>query len=518
MDRRVTRSLHAHGRHAIATLVVAALAAPLDAQAPFTEEAVQRGVTYLALQNTGFGCGVVFADLDQDGDPDLVTTGRGDGVVAVYENDGNGTFVDRTVDAHIPILFLASGVIAGDYDADGDLDLYFSNYGEANYLMRNEGDFVFFDVTDAAGVGDPGRGCGSAWTDYDGDGWIDLYVTNRTQVDPPGIPNRMYRNKGDGTFEEVAGALGIDVGATLSFQATFFDYDKNGYTDLYICTDKGGLCPFQENHLYRNDGGTFTEVTATSGTSACIGCMGTVIGDINRDGYSDIFCTNTEDGHVLFVNQGDGTFSEEATAAGVIAYEFAWSPAFLDFNNDAFLDLFISNDPQPNRLFQFAPLWPASSVSSTYNVNAPGASYCSAVADLEGDGDQDLVLQNWGENIKIYVNHEGETRNWLKFDLRGLAPNLNAIGARVEMNLGSVTQTREVLAGSGLKSMSTLVVHFGLGNAAQADEVRIYWPGGNGQVTTLTDVTANQCVTVEQTEPLITFPRAPKPAGTLIRK
>jgi len=511
MDRRAFRAL-------VGTwfLVSVALpASPLRAQAPFTEEAAQRGVSYLVLQNIGFGCGVAFVDLDQDGDPDLVTTGRADGLVGVYENDGTGNFVNRIAGTHIPPLFLASGVAAADYDADGDLDLYFSNYGEANKLMRNEGNFAFADVTDQAGVGDDGRGCGSAWTDYDGDGWVDLYVTNRTEVDPPGTPNRMYRNKGDGTFEELGMALGIDAGATLSFQASFFDFDKNGYTDLYLCTDKGGTCPIQSNHLYRNDGGTFTEITGSSGTDACIGCMGTTIGDADGNGWMDIFCTNTADGHILLTNQGDGTFNESAAAAGVISFAFAWSPAFFDFNNDGYLDLFISNDPQPNRLYQFGPLWPAQDMATTYGLDTPGASYCSAVADLDGDGDQDLVVQNWGENIKLFVNHEGETRSWLKIDLDGLSPNLNAIGARVEVTTGTQTRVRELLAGSGLKSSSSAVLHFGLGSATTADRVDVYWPGGNA-VTTLTGVGVDQTLNIQQDVPRLSTTDGLKAAGPLL--
>ncbi|MEE8524288.1 MAG: VCBS repeat-containing protein, partial [Thermoanaerobaculia bacterium] len=198
-------------------MISVALAAPAalgGSPAPFTEEAVERGVDYLVGIPGVWMNGVAFVDLDNDGDPDLVVTGRGDGVVGVYENDGTGHFIDRSSGNGIPVLGASTGVVAGDYDADGDLDLYFSLYYMANVLVRNEGEFQFTDATlggdFGGGVGDSGFGTGCAWADYDNDGRLDLYLANHTSQTVPDMPNRLYRNLGEGTFIDVASGLGVN--------------------------------------------------------------------------------------------------------------------------------------------------------------------------------------------------------------------------------------------------------------------------------------------------------------------
>jgi hypothetical protein len=489
-----------------------ALAPALRAQAPFTEEALARGIDYIAAQNLSFGCGVGFVDLDEDGDPDLVVTGRADGVPGMYENDGTGTFIDRT--GSVPPMLLPSGVVAADYDGDRDLDLYFSNYQARNYLMRNEGGFLFSDVTYAAGVADEqGWGEGCAWADYDGDGWIDLYVGNRTQPDQKDSPpNRLYRNLGDGTFVDMAGPLGVDGGVGLTLQATFFDFDRNGYPDIYLCTDKSLDCENQINRLFQNLGGTFVEITESSGAGVCIGCMGTAHGDFDGNGLIDIYCTNTENGNVCLVNQGDGTFVDVAPVSGTASYRFAWGTLFLDHDNDGREDLYVCNDPLPNGLYDVNGIWPVQDVAAAMDVDTPGPSYCVATADLEGDGDFDLLVQNWNERIRLYVNHNGETRNWLKIDLLGEWPNTHAVGAQVEVTVGSTTRMKENMAGIGFKSVSSSILHFGLNTATMVDRIDVHWPGGGGAVTTLTNVPANQTLVVRQVTPLpVTRPLRPTP-------
>ncbi|MCH8251348.1 MAG: VCBS repeat-containing protein [Planctomycetes bacterium] len=462
-------------------------------ETPFTEEAAARGIVYTPVPPHPWGFGVAMADLDGDGDPDIVTLGAADGHLGLYENDGRGVFTDREPLSGIPSIPLASGVTAADYDGDGDLDLYISRRGAPNVLLRNDGGWTFSDVTLAAGVGDDGQGQGCAWADYDADGWLDLYVSNRTSL-PSEPHNRLYHNLGDGTFEEVAEALGVDAGADPTFQATWFDYDRDGLVDLYLCTDKGEDCTNYSNHLFRNVGGTFIDVTDASGTAACIGCMGTAIADLDGNGFSDMYCSNTPAGNVLFMNAGDGTFAESAESAGMGSFGLGWGVAFFDYDNDGYQDLYVCNSNAENRLYDYNGIFPAVDVAEALGVAHPGPSFCTAVADVDGDGDLDLLLESINEPIRLYINHAGETRNWLELDLVGLGPNTHAVGAWTEVSVGSTQQVRQVIAGIGFKSMSTLVQHFGLGDAELVDQLTVTWPGGGE--TALVNVPVNRRLTL----------------------
>ncbi|MHC4910056.1 MAG: FG-GAP repeat domain-containing protein, partial [Planctomycetota bacterium] len=207
----------------------------------FVDEAFVRGIDYVVTQgdwNEQFGCGVGLIDLDDDGDPDLVVTGREDGVVGVYENDGTGHFIDRSTTSGILPMDMPSGVVAGDYDRDGDRDIYITNYKTADVMLRNDGGFTFTDVTVEAGLGHTGAGCGASFNDYNGDGWIDLFVAARTSVVVAPEHDALYRNNGDGTFTDVAPRLGVDSDFP-TFQPIFFDHDLDGDRDLYLSTDKG---------------------------------------------------------------------------------------------------------------------------------------------------------------------------------------------------------------------------------------------------------------------------------------
>ncbi|MFQ5430712.1 MAG: FG-GAP-like repeat-containing protein [Phycisphaerae bacterium] len=480
--------------HKVPTQVLAAIAlaavpavVPAGGLAPqpFTEEAVARGVDYHVVSGSGagyaFGSGVALVDLDQDGDPDLVALGRADGRVGIFENDGAGFFTDRTATSGIPAVTAPSGITAADYDDDGDLDLYFSNWLAPNLLMRNDGAFTFADVTTIAGVGDDGAGTGCAWADYDGDGRLDLYVANRTGTQsasgvPSTVPNRFYRNQGDGTFVDVAPALGVDDGS-YTFQAVFFDYDNDADSDLYLSTDKG-YSGLGQNRLFENVGGTFVDVTAASGTGAQINSMGVGVGDFDSNGFFDLYCTNTPQGNVLYMNQGLGVFVESATAAGVQSNAVGWGALFFDYDNDGLEDLYVCNMSAANRLYVASAGWPCVDDAPLLSVNDTGQSFGLAAADIDNDGDLDLVVQDDNAKIKFYVNHEGETRHWAKFRVVGIGQNRFAVGARVAVRVGATWYRREIQAGGNYKSQNDLTVHVGLDAATLMDEVVVTWPGG----------------------------------------
>lgn len=470
-------------------VVLAASSRPAGAGSPnpFTQEAVQRGVDYTVKGTStggrGDGDGVAFADLDGDGDPDIVVTGRADGQVGLYENNGSGYFTSRTALSGIPALIGRAGVVALDYDGDGDLDLYFTDFIAANVLMRNDGNFQFVNVSASAGVNDPRHSTGAAVADFNGDGWLDLHVPNYGT--PPDIPeeDRLYRNLGNGTFVDVASSNGV-ADPWRGWQSVFFDMDWDGDADLYVSNDKRWSTETEmHNRLYENVGGAFQDISSNSGTDVNIFSMGVAVGDFNGNGLQDLYCTNIAlvEPNVLFINKGGGAFAEQAAEAGVGGFGYGWGTLFFDYDNDGDQDLYVCNLAEANQLLVQDGPWPCTDMGKLLGVASSSSSYAVAVADIDNDGDLDLMLQNVGEKIRLYINHEGETRRWLKFDIVGQGHNRFAVGAYVRVRTGSQWQYREVIAGSNFKSQNDLVLHFGMGDVQVADEAEVHWPGGDSR-------------------------------------
>jgi hypothetical protein len=444
------------------------------------------------LGDAGRGRGMAWGDYDNDGDLDLYLANYG-GANKLLRNDG-GAFVDVTA-GPLGDTGNGQGVAWGDYDNDGDLDLYLANSGGANKLLRNDGG-AFVDVT-AGPLGDTGNGTGVAWGDYDNDGDLDLYLANR------GGPNRLFRNDG-GTWVNVAGAVLGDTGDARG--VVWGDYDDDGDLDLYL-VNQGTT-----NKLFRNDGGSFVDATAYPLNDAGNG-YGAAWGDYDNDGDLDLYVSNygsanklfRNDGSDKFVNVTGGPLGDTGNGEGV-----AWG----DYDNDGDLDLYLTTDIGANKLLRndgggtFVDVTTGPLAGTAIGVG-------TAWGDYDNDGDLDLYLAEdyifSGSANQLFRNDNANGNHWLQVKLRGDASNRAGIGARVEVTAGGETQMREVSGGSGYLSQDALTASFGLGATTTIDQLQVIWPSGKVQVVD-PPPTVDDSLTVVEPPPAFTTIGAGLPA------
>ncbi len=465
--------------------------------------------------------GSAWTDYDNDGWVDLFVTGNLDPNV-LYHNNQDGTF---SVSEFSDLLSLpeipSGGAVWADYDNDGWRDLYVLNMG-ANRLYRNLGESGFKDVTVEAGVGDVGKGTTAAWGDYNNDSYLDLYVTNWSctpacnLVDFADSRDVLYRNNGDGTFTDVSELLSYEKRLGAGFSVSFVDYDSDLDLDIYVVNDKA-VNPIG-NVLWRNDGAgcvewCWTDVSEETNTDNVVHGMGLAVGDYDNDSDMDFYFSNMVREMVLLENSGDGTFENKAREAGVhyvTGDSVGWGTAFLDFNNDGWLDLYLAatglspiygkagmHFAYPDVLYHnnhdgtFTPI-PAELFSSEDPLATMGLS----TADFNNDGWIDYALTIWDEGHRLYQNtgRYTSTSNWLAVTLVG-DNNLprDPLGTRVTVTTNDgIEITRELKSGSSLGAGNDLTIHFGLGNS-EIDTIAIHWL--NGIVDTYTNIQINQfCV------------------------
>lgn len=489
----------------LAAAAMLAGAAGAEDPVPFASEASARGVAYTMALFPPFtsgqhGYGLAIADLDGDGDLDLVVLGRTNGMVGVFENDGTGHFANRSFTSGLQPSLVNASVLAFDHDRDGDLDLFIGRTDVPSSLYRNDGGFAFTDITASSGIAATLPVTGLAAADFDGDGWIDLFVCNyRADVE-----NQLWRNRGDGTFEDVAVPRGF-VSTARSLQAVWSDFDRDSWPDLYLSNDRGvGAGP---NELHRNRGdGTFEEIGAARGADVALCSMGVAAGDLDGDLRPDYYLTNLPGSapplfgaNPLLLSSPEGAFEQAQVAWGVDHHRMSWSAAFWDFDNDADLDLFVVNENQPNTLYRRESAPPMSELPGAAGLaGSSSLAFASAFGDLDGDGDLDLVTYHYGEPLRIFINREGTRRSWLRLRVAGEGRVRDVPGASATLvprsakgRLGA-PQWREVLfGGNSYLGQNEATLHFGLDAAIAADSIEVRWPCG-GPVRTLRNLPANR--------------------------
>ncbi len=448
----------------------------------------------------------------------------------LFRNDGGFHFTDVTDAAGAAGVGYAMGAAAADYDNDGRVDLFVAGVRQ-NQLLHNRGDGRFEDVTSRSGIASGDWAVAGVWFDYDNDGRLDLFVVQYVQWAPQtnrycgdqargiriychprffqGLPDRLYRNKGDGTFEDVSARAGLTTHVGKGMSAAIADFDHDGRTDLFVTNDA------VPNFLFRNKGdGTFEETGLLAGVSVPesgrpVSGMGTDFQDYDNDGWEDIFLTALSgETFPLFRNDGKGAFTEATPAAGLVSATTklsGWCGALVDVDNDGWKDIFTANSHANDRVSDSTG-WNLSNslflndqhgrfrdvTASAGFTSAVAAHRGCGIADFDADGRLDVVVLVLGANAELWRNETESQNRWLDLRLIGVKSNRDGIGARVTIG----QQVRTMTSAVGYASSSHAGLHFGLGPAAGAVRVEVQWPSGTRQV--VEGVKANQVIDIRE--------------------
>ena len=449
------------------------------AQIAFDNEAETLGVEIIC-GNTLFGNGVSFFDYDNDGWDDLTVATADDDPVRFYKNI-NGNFVEQTLNI-ANNNWRNKQVNWVDIDNDGDNDLFVTSDTSINRLYENLGNMILQDITSTSGLlNEVLVTYGASWGDYNNDGFLDVFLSNRDTT----IPNILYKNNGNNTFSLVNSESGLITTGTLSFCSAFIDYNKDGFQDIYVANDKVEY----PNIMYKNNGdGTFTEVGFETGTDITIDAMSVTIGDYNSDSWLDIYVTNDVVGNVLLKNNGNGTFSDETLSSNTAMNSVAWGSVFLDAENDGDLDIYVSaeHDGTVSGYLSSALFTNNNDEYILENEAIPddyAISYSNAIGDIDNDGYPEILVNNINhDNIFLWKNNSNNTNNWLKVKLEGTISNRNGVGSMIEISVNGEKQYRYTLIGEGYLSQNSASEIFGIGDATVIDYVKVNWLSGTEDI------------------------------------
>jgi len=522
----------------------------------FTDVTTAAGIKF--RHNTGrsgkkylpetLGSGCAFIDYNNDNYPDILLLNgkswipgshavRPPSYPALYRNNKNGTFTDVTAAAGLAGEMHGMGVAAGDYDNDGWQDLYITAL-DGDHLYHNEHNGTFSDVTRGAGIANAGFGTSAAWLDYDRDGKLDLFVANYVQWSPradlwcsldgqtksyctpesyKGLPSKLYRNLGNGRFEDVSLKAGIGDPTSKSLGIAVLDFDGDAWPDIFVANDT------QPNKLYRNNrNGTFSDTAVAAGVAfgedgVARGAMGVDAADYDRSGRPHLLVGNFSNQMLgLYHNEGNGLFVDEAPTSAVgraSLLSLTFGLFFFDYDLDGITDIFAANGHiedeisrvqpkvqyrEPPLLFhglggkKFEPATDRVGASLGRPMVARGAAY----ADYDLDGDLDILISTNGGPAYLYRNDGGNTNHYLRVRLAGAKSNHDGIGAVVRVRSASGSQWQTVHSGSSYCSQSELPLTFGLGHDARVDSLEVNWPSGEHQ--SFANIDANQFVLIEE--------------------
>jgi enediyne biosynthesis protein E4 len=542
---------------AIPIILVAGAATLPQSEIHFSDVTEQAGIRF--THNSGragkkflpetLGAGCAFFDADGDGWPDILLlngkdwTPRGrKSLSALYRNNHNGTFTNIIAGSGLDVEMYAMGVAIGDFDNDGRDDVYITAL-DGDHLFHNEGGGKFRDVTAASGIRNANFGTSAAWLDYDRDGKLDLFVANYVQWTPAGdlwcsldgatksycTPEsykgtscKLYHNLGGGKFEDVSQKAGIAEPTSKSLGVTVFDYNSDGWPDIFVANDT------QPNKLYRNNkNGTFTEEGMAAGVAfgedgVARGAMGTDSGDYDRSGRAHLLVGNFSNQMLgLYHNEGTGLFVDEAPSSTVgraSLLTLAFGVFFFDYDLDGYPDIFAANGHieeeigrvQPKVQYKEAPLLfhnlgkrrfenASAAMGPAFNraIVARGAAY----ADIDHDGDLDILISTNHGPAYLFRNDGGNRNKWLSVRLVGTKSNRDGIGAVVRVESASGKQWSTVHSGGSYCSQSDLALTFGLGKDTAVTALEIEWPSGTKQ--RLANIAADQFVTVDEDKGIV---------------
>jgi hypothetical protein len=545
-------------KRALGTLIaVAAIAAaPSGNNVKFTDITKAAGLNF--THNSGragkkflpetMGSGCAFFDMDGDGWPDIILINSKDftprgrkSLAAIYKNNHNGTFTNVTAGSGLDVEMYGAGVAVADYDNDGKEDLYITAL-EGDRLFHNEGTGKFRDVTKASGINNANFGTSAAWVDYDRDGKADLFVANYVQWTAKGdlwcsldgstksyctpesykgTQSKLYRNLGAGRFEDVTAKAGLGDSTSKSLGVAILDYNGDGWPDIFVSNDT------QPNKLYKNKGnGTFSEEAVAAGVAfgedgVARGAMGVDASDYDRSGRPHLLVGNFSNQMLgLYHNEGGGLFVDEAPRSPVgraSLLTLAFGVFFFDYDLDGTPDIFAANGHideeigrvQPKIQFKQSPLlfrntgkgrFENSSQAVGADLIRPVVARGAAYADIDHDGDLDLLVTTNHGPAYLYRNDGGNQNRWVNFRLAGTKSNRSALGAVVKVESASGTQSQTVHSGSSYCSQSDLALTFGLGKDVTVSAVDVLWPSGTRQ--RFTGIPSNQFLIINESSGL----------------